>query len=212
MPQSTKKPQRRTYRPEVYTPEELDRLLKVCSRRAPTGIRNRALIVVGYRAGLRISEALDLRPHDLDLDGGHIHVRHGKGPKTRGGKARKVGLDAQACEIVQRWVDVRAKLEGMKRSSPLFCTLQGGRIKEAYIRAMLPRLRKRADIEKRLHFHGLRHTYAWELCKEGVPVASIQKLLGHSSLESTAVYLSHLAPHDLIAVAHQRPAWGEEAE
>ncbi len=195
-------------RPEVYTPEEMDALLKTCSRRAPTGVRNKALLVVGYRAGLRISEALALRPSDVDLKEGHVYVRHGKGPRSKCGKPRKVGLDAQACAIVEQWMAVRKGLAGVKRSSPLFCTLDGGPMKDAYVRAMLGRYGKRAGIEKRLHFHGLRHTYAWELCKEGVPVATIQRLLGHASLETTAVYLAHLAPHDLIAVAHQRPPWG----
>lgn len=197
-------------RPEVYTPEEMNRLLKVCSRRAPTGVRNRALIVVGYRAGLRISEALALWPSDVNIEEGHIYVRHGKGPKSKCGKPRKVGLDAQACEVVLRWAETRKGLDNVKRGAPLFCTLDGKPMKDSYIRAMLARYRRRAGIEKRLHFHGLRHTYAWELCKEGVPMPAIQRLLGHASLDTTAVYLAHLAPHDLIAVAHQRPPWGED--
>lgn len=186
---------------EVYTAAEIESVLKVISRRAPTGIRNRALIVVGYRCGLRVAEALALHPKDVDLEQGYVHVRRGKGDK-----ARKVGIDAQAGAIVQLWLDRRAKL-GIKRNAPLFCTLAGKPLEQAYVRALLPRLGQKAVIEKRLHFHGLRHTYAWELSQEGVPVRVIQGLLGHSHLQTTAVYLAHLAPHHLIEVAHKRPAW-----
>jgi site-specific recombinase XerD len=187
---------------EVYTATEIDAVLKVISRRAPTGVRNRALLVMGYRCGLRLAEALALNLKDVDLNAGYVHVRHGKG-----GKTRKVGIDAQAAAVVQLWMDRRQKLN-VKRSAPLFCTLDGEPLEQAYIRALLARLGKKAGIEKRLHFHGLRHTYAWELSQESVPVRKIQGLLGHSHLQTTAIYLAHIAPHDLIEVAHNRPAWG----
>lgn len=194
----------KSYPGEIYTPDEVNSLLKVCSKRAPTGLRNRALLVLGYRAGLRITEALSLKPADIDLDEGYVHVRDGKG-----GKSRKVGLDIQACEIVRRWVEIRKTLCHTPNRWPLFCTLDGEPLKDSYVRAMLARLGNRAGIEKRLHFHGLRHTFAWELCKEGVPMIHIQRLLGHANLQTTAVYLAHIAPHELIAVAHERPAWSE---
>ena len=72
---------------------------------------------------------------------------------------------------------------------------------------MLPRLAKKADIEKRVHFHGLRHCFASELSKEGVPVEEIRCALGHSSLATTACYLNHIAPHDLVKRMRERPDW-----
>ncbi len=76
------------YPAEILTGEEVKGLINACSNRAPTGIRNRALIVILYRAGLRIDEALSLRPKDLDPDAGMIRILNGKGSK-----ARTVGLD-----------------------------------------------------------------------------------------------------------------------
>jgi integrase len=58
-------------------------LMRVCSQRAPTGIRNRALIAVLWRSGLRISEALELERRDVDLDAGTLRVRHGKGDRAQ---------------------------------------------------------------------------------------------------------------------------------
>ena len=67
------------YPPEVLSPDEITVLLKTPSNRAPTGIRNRALLYLGYRAGLRLSEALALYPKDVETDTGIVRILHGKG-------------------------------------------------------------------------------------------------------------------------------------
>ena len=91
-----------TLPPEPLTPDEVRALLNACSR-AATGIRNRALLVVLYRAGLRISEALAIM--EKDLDNGTIRVLRGKGKKSR-----VVGLDAGAWAILQVWLAKRTPL------------------------------------------------------------------------------------------------------
>jgi len=63
---------------------------------------------------------------------------------------------------------------------------------------MLPRLARKADVNKRVHAHGFRHTFAVELTREGVPVIYIQRLLGHSSLATTSVYLASLSPEEAL--------------
>ena len=186
------------YPPEVLTPEEISVLLKTPSNRAPTGIRNRALLYLGYRAGLRLSEALALYPKDVETDKGVIRVLHGKGDK-----ARTVGLPPDACVALDRWLDKRKKLK-FNNKVPLFCTLEGKPMSDAYVRALMKRLQERGGIDKRVHFHGLRHTCAWELAKMGVPMPIIQKALGHTSLQTTDRYLSHVAPIDVIDVMKNR--------
>src|SRR5258708_40091439 len=109
------------YPGEVYTEAEMRSLLAQCSRRAPTGIRDRALLTVIYRAGLRISEALDLKPSDVDMKTGTIHVRHGKGDKSR-----IVNLGDGALAVLQLWQDRRKNL-GLG-GGYLFCTLKGTRM------------------------------------------------------------------------------------
>ncbi len=69
----------RSYPVEVLTDDEVKALIRACSSRAPTGIRNRALIVVLYRGGLRLGEALALQAKDVDPDAGTLTVLHGKG-------------------------------------------------------------------------------------------------------------------------------------
>ena len=107
--------------------------------RAATGIRNRALIVVLYRAGLRVGKAWPFFPKDLDAQAGTIRILHGKGDHDR-----VVGLDTGAWAIVQLWLDRRAAL-GINGRSPVFCTLKGKAVKSAYIRTLLPRLAQGGD-------------------------------------------------------------------
>ncbi len=186
--------------PEVLTDEEVCALIRACSSRAPTGIRNRAIITILYRSGLRIGEALDLAPKDIDLRNGAIRVLHGKGDK-----ARTIGMDPGALAVVERWLDVRARL-GINGRSPAFCSLHGTRLSEAYVRRLFPRLAIKAGIEKRVHAHGLRHTHAAQLRAEGVDIGIISKQLGHSSIATTARYLDHIAPQDVIERMRGR-AW-----
>ena len=68
---------------DVLTPEEVRLLIDLSSRRSPTGVRGRALIALLYGSGLRISEALALRPKDVDLDGCAVRVHDGKGGRAR---------------------------------------------------------------------------------------------------------------------------------
>ena len=186
--------------PEVLTEAEVSALLRACSTRAPTGIRNRALIVLMYRGGLRVGEALALRPKDLDREAGTIRILHGKGDK-----ARTVGLDQQAFAVLERWLDKRTA-RGINGHAPIFCTLKGKPVSTSYVRVLLPRLAKKAKIEKRVHPHGLRHTHAAELAREGVPARLIQEQLGHGSLATTDAYLRKIAPQELIE-AMQRREW-----
>ena len=105
----------RKFPPEVYTRDEMSRLLNATSKRAPTGIRNRAMLAVGYRAGLRLAEVLALYPKDVDTGTGVVTVLHGEGNRSR-----TVGLDPLACEVLDRWLEKRQEL-GLHGGHPLLC-------------------------------------------------------------------------------------------
>ncbi len=184
---------------EVLTPDEVARLMRACSTAAPTGVRNRALIATLYRGGLRIGETLALRPKDLDRQAGTVRVLHGKGDKSR-----TVGLDPGAFSIIECWMLVRANLADVDGRCPVFCTLEGGRMASAYVRALLPRLAEAAGIEKRVHAHGMRHSHASELAAEGIDLMTISTQLGHSSIATTANYVRQLNPHKVISVMQAR--------
>lgn len=183
--------------PQRLTREEAARLLAVPNRRAPTGIRNRALLRVFYRAGLRCSEALDLRPRDVQLARNEIRVNQGKGDKDR-----VVWIDDQTVEILDRWRTIRP------RSEWFFCSIFGGqrghRLDDGYVRAMVARYGRRAGLDVRAHPHMLRHSFASELLEDGFSIAAVQKLLGHERLDTTQVYL-HVVDEDLRDRLSSRP-------
>lgn len=188
----------KTYPPEVLEPEEIRALLRACPTNSAIGLRNRALITVLYRAGLRISEALALYPKDIDHRIGAISVLHGKGDRRR-----TVGIDGTALGVIDAWL-TRRHLLGFGDTTPLFCTLRGTQLTPSTVRHFLPTLARRAGIAKRVHPHGLRHTHAFELMMEGVPMRIIQQQLGHTSLATTDRYLAHIAPREVIEAMQQR--------
>jgi integrase/recombinase XerD len=177
----------RKYPAEPLTPAEVTAILGMCSRRAPTGIRNRALLTLLYRSGLRVSEILSLRPSDIDIARHSIRLLDTKSgcPQTR-------GFHPSADDALARWLDTRKALGIGNHGKRLFCTLAGTPVSDDYVRGLLHRLGARAGITKRVHPHGLRHTFAVELEHAGTPVTVISKLLGHSSVAVTARYLDHL--------------------
>lgn len=183
---------------EPLTADEVKLLIRACSKRAPSGVRNRALIVVLYRAGLRVSEALGIMPKDLDSEAYSIRILHGKGDH-----ARTVGLDAGAWAILQLWLERRTAL-GMTGRQPVFCTLKGGKMTTSYVRNLMPRLARKAGIMKRVHPHGLRHTFAYELAAEKTPINLIQAQLGHASLSTTNRYLNRLNPVAVVEAMKAR--------
>ena len=191
---------------EVLTAAEIGQIIEACSRTAPTGIRNRALIVVLWRGGLRISEALALLPKDVDSKAGTVHVLNGKG-----GKQRMVALDPLAFSVLAKWLEVRARLR-RGPDAPVFCTLDGGMIQTAYVRAFLRRIAKALGMKKRVHAHGLRHTHACELMRERIPLNLIQKQLGHANLAVTSRYLDHVEAPELTEAMQRRAVPPEVAQ
>jgi site-specific recombinase XerD len=164
-------------------------------------VRLRALIVVLWRAGLRISEALALTESDLDLNRGAILIRHGKG-----GKRREVGMDRWAWEQLTPWLQLRAALS----VGALFCVLRGPTCGRAWapagVRSQLHQAAARAGVRRRFAPHQLRHAHAVEMSREGVPLLVIQRQLGHADLAITSVYLRGIDNTEIVHAVHERPA------
>ena len=167
-------------------------------RNEKTRTRNRALLVVMWRAGLRMSEALDLRMEDLRPRDGGVWVRRGKG-----GKPRLAGMDPESFEALQPWLELRAGLD-LGPEGPVLCTFTGHEVQSSYVRHMCRRLRSKLGLSKRVHAHALRHTHAHELFREGVAEKLIQVQLGHASLESTDKYLRRIGANEAVAAVRLR--------
>ena len=183
--------------PEPLNHAEVDALLRICSVRSWSGIRNRALIVLLWRSGVRCAEALAIRPCDIDREKQTISVLHGKGDK-----ARLVAIDRWALTEIDLWISHRSSWK-IPASAPLFCTRTGKAIETSHVRRMLPRLAKKAGITRRVHAHGLRHTFAVKMREEGIDIGFISHQLGHSDIETTVRYIRHVAPTDALRAVHK---------
>jgi site-specific recombinase XerD len=163
------------------------------------GYRVRAMIVVLWRAGLRVHEALSLTETDLDDRRGSLLVRHGKG-----GRRREIGMDAWGWDQLRPWLAARAELP----IGPLFCVIDGstrGRAwSSAAVRFELHRLATQAGVRRRFAPHQLRHAHALELAHEGVALNIIQRQLGHANLGTTSIYLQAIDTEEIIATVHAR--------
>ena len=163
------------------------------------GHRLNALIVVLWRAGRRIQEALSLTETDLDQRRGSILVRHGKNDRRR-----EVGMDAWAWAAIEPWLADRVQLP----VGPLFCVIDGptrGRSWSANAaRIELHHLAFKASVGRRLAPHQLRHAHAVELLHEGIPLPLIQRQLGLSHLSTTGTYLPGIDTEEIISTVHAR--------
>lgn len=182
---------------EILAPDEVKSLMAAMNKGA-TGARNRALVAVMYRSGLRLAEALALRPADVDAEAGTVRVLHGKGDR-----ARTVGIDEGALVVLERWMASRSKLS-LNGRHPLFCKLDGKPWSQQAAREALYYAARKAGLEKRVHPHGLRHAHAAELSREGTSVRLIQQQLGHASLAVTDRYLRSISPAEAVEAIHAR--------
>lgn len=165
--------------------------------------RDRALFEVMYGAGLRVGElvALDLG----DIEGEMVRVRHGKGDKER-----IVPLGRKACEALRLYLGERQLLEAQGAiDTALFLSRRGRRLSTRAVRRLVDRHAIQAGLP-RTHPHALRHSFATHLLGSGADLRSIQELLGHAALSTTARYahvdLQYL--HDQYA--HHPRATAEE--
>jgi site-specific recombinase XerD len=190
----------RHYPADPPTVEEIVAVMR-CAGQSPDGLRVRALIVVLWRAGLRISEALALAESDLDRVTGAVLVRRGKG-----GKRRKVGTDRWAWQQTAPWLDYRPALP----VGALLCVLHrptaGRPWSPSAARSTLRDLAITAGVRRRFAPHQLRHAHAVEMAREGVPLTVVQRQLGHANLGITSIYLQGIDNSEIINTVFTRPA------
>ena len=164
--------------------EEVARLMAVPDVSDPLGQRDRAMLEVLYATGLRRSELCRLECPDVNTERGTVTVRQGKGNKDR-----VVPLGARAGAWVARYArEVRTRLLIDTHTPELFLTGYGGPFNPDVFSRMVSTWMKRAGLEKRGSCHLLRHTCATHMLEGGADIRFIQQLLGHTKLETTAIY------------------------
>ena len=177
-------------------------LVDQCNKGA-SGLRNKVLIIVLYRCGLRVSEVLGIRTSDYNQQEGTLRVI------GKGNKMRVVGLDSQTQMNLDLWMLKRKELGiNGKGNPPIFCGISkqnfGQHLQTVYVRNLLKLLGKKAGIEKRMNPHNFRHSFAHDLLNEGIGLQHIQISLGHSGIATTSKYLQRFNPRETIETIKER--------
>lgn len=178
--------------PTVLSRQEVSRLLS-----AVRHLKHRAVIATLYAAGLRLSEALSLKPGDIDSDRMVITVRQGKGRKDR-----TVMLSPRLLKLLRQYTRHEQPEEwlfpGRRRDQ---------RLNETAIQRALAAARRAAGISKHASAHTLRHSFATHLLESGTDLRRIQILLGHRSVKTTTIY-THVSAQRL----HSTPSPFDQLE
>jgi integrase/recombinase XerD len=168
----------------TLTERQADRLLSMPNTGLPQGIRDRAVLELCYATGLRRKEVCGLAVYDVDLDGGVVRVRHGKGDRER-----LVPLSRQACQWLGEYLhEIRPR--AARRNSivrALFLGRSGQGLTPGALDQILLKHSQAAGL-RRVSCHALRRTVATALLRGGADVVSVSQVLGHAHLATTERY------------------------
>lgn len=168
----------------VLTREEMRRLLGAPRIDLPSGLRNRAILEVFYSTGIRLAECARLEKGDLDLSGGTLHVREGKGARDR-----VVPLGEAAVGWVRRYLERVRPRFAREGERALWVGQEGRPMAAGWIRVMVRRMGERARIGRSVTPHALRRTCATHLLEGGASAWAVKEILGHVEGKTLRRYL-----------------------
>ena len=174
--------------PKALSERQVDALLAAPAAENARGLRDRAMLETLYATGLRVSELVELKLHEVNLDAAVIRV-FGKGSKER-----LVPLGENAVDSLRHYlVEARGELLGRRVCEYLFVTARGSAMTRQAFWQLIKRYAPRAGIDpERLSPHVLRHAFATHLLNHGADLRVVQMLLGHSDISTTQIY-THIA-------------------
>jgi len=175
-------PRRERRLPTVLTREQIDTLIAAADRETPQGLRDRAVLELLYASGLRVSEVVGLEVSGVDLGERTLRV-WGKGSRER-----IVMMGVPAARAVERYL--RDGRPGLARrpETALFLNRDGGRLSPRAVQLLVRRSALAAGLDRSVHPHLLRHTFATHLLDGGADLRVVQTLLGHASVNTTQIY------------------------
>jgi integrase/recombinase XerD len=195
-------PARPSRLPKVMSEKQVDALLNAPDLGNPLGLRDRAMLETLYASGLRVSELVNLKIHEVGFNEGVVRVL------GKGSKERLVPLGEVAIDWLQRYLDeARPEIIKGQQSEALFVTARGGAMTRQAFWQLIKRYALQAGIDPaKLSPHVLRHAFATHLLNHGADLRVVQLLLGHADITTTQIY-THVARErlkTLHAIHHPR--------
>ena len=187
--------------PRSLTEEEVEALLAAPAVGDPLGHRDRTMLEVLYATGLRVSELVNLKLAQVNLNQGVLRI------VGKGDRERMIPLGEEAMQWLQQFLQgPRVEILLERQTDYLFPTRRGDRMTRQAFWHIIKRYAKKASVAKELSPHTLRHAFATHLLDHGADLRVVQMLLGHSDLSTTQIY-THVARErlkDLHSQHHPR--------
>jgi integrase/recombinase XerD len=158
--------------PVILSRAEIERIIASIDNK-----KHRLLIALSYGAGFRISEAVNLRIKDVDVEGLTIHIKGAKGHKDR------ISIIAEKLRP-----ELNELMSLRDKNDYVFASNRGGRLDERSAQKIFEKAIQKTGIKKDATFHSLRHSFATHLLENGVDVRYVQELLGHANIRTTQIY------------------------
>jgi len=188
--------------PDILSLNEVDALIAQPNIRDKQGARDKAILETLYATGMRVSEAVNLKVNNVNLDIGFLRCI-GKGDKER-----IIPLGKKAINSIKRYLEfTRAGLLKKRDSEFLFLNRFGKKISRQSLWKIIKRYAKDARIKKPIKPHILRHSFATHLLERGADLRSVQEMLGHADISTTQIY-THINKDRLKTIHrmfHPRP-------
>lgn len=178
------------YLPDVLSVDEIERIIGAIdlseidrSSNLNIGHRNLAIVEVLYGSGVRVSELINIKLSDINLDERFMKII------GKGNKERLVPISEAAAKAIGFWLIARKTLKiKLKQDDYLFLNRRGAHLSREMVFRVIKQLTERAEINKRVSPHTFRHSFATHLLENGANLRAIQQLLGHSSITTTEIY------------------------
>ncbi len=171
--------------PDVLSVKQMLKLLDSIPTEKPTDMRNKAMLELMYASGIRISETINLSMHDVYWDDKVVRVL------GKGGKQRVVPIAQQSLNYLKEYFDsARPMLRKDKSTDILFLNRFGNKLSRMGVWKVIDKITQEAGIDKHVSPHTFRHSFATHLLEAGANLRVVQMLLGHSSINTTQIYIN----------------------
>ncbi|MFH1479563.1 MAG: site-specific tyrosine recombinase XerD [Candidatus Omnitrophota bacterium] len=183
--------------PSVLSVGEVERILKAPNIKDIQGARDKAAIELMYATGMRVSELINLKMNDLNMEVGFCKCL------GKGSKERIVPFGKKAKEAVNVYLDFsRPRLLKKKITNSLFLTRLGRSMSRQTFWKLIKKYASEAGIEKHITPHSLRHSFATHILERGADLRVVQEMLGHSDISTTQIY-THVNKDRLKSIHHK---------
>ena len=179
---SISNPKKEVYLPKFLSDKEMDKLFEVSTDNNSIEERDKLIIELLYATGLRVSELVNIKIKDIDMNNKTIKVL------GKGSKERIVLYNNHTKEALSKYLNDGYHELNKKNNGYLILNKNGDKLSDRYVRNIINKLVRKAGLNIKVSPHTIRHTFATDMLEEGADLVTVKELLGHESLNTTSIY------------------------